>query len=128
MFSTQWVKSMKFKNEFEIIVEGDRFSDPKKLESIEKALATGNNNFYPLYLSFFNQDLLSAQGNQKAVKIFDIYANMSPLVSSFQTSDKGADGRPTKNVEDLANPSAAENDKLIQELQNLGYEVGDEIE
>lgn len=149
-FLRQWVKSMKFKNEFEIIVEGDRFSDPKKLERIENGLATGNNNFYPQYLSFFNQNLLSAQGNQKAVTLFNIYENMKPLVSAFQTSDKGEDGRPTKKTEDLANPASAENgankgrsidfsmfasrlkdddfDKLIQELQNLGYEVGDEVE
>jgi hypothetical protein len=101
-FMNSCVKNMGFKNEFEIMIEGDIFGDKDLLVSVEKALSTGNMNVYPQYLSFFNQDLCNALGNMTTINTFGIYELMKPLVSSFQQSGKDSEGNDKKNGRPLA--------------------------
>ena len=148
-FFRQWIKRMNLKNSFEIIVEGDRFRDDDKLASIEKGLTTGNKNLYPQYLSFFKQDLTTAKGNMETVDVFGIYGLMQSLVSSFQSKgEESTSGRPQKNPEDMKNDvdngsnigretfvknfasklTEEQIELLVNELQNMGIEVGEKIE
>lgn len=120
-FLNNCVKNMPFKNDFEIQIEGDIFSDKDLLTSIEKGLSTGNVNLYPQYLSFFNQDLCTADGNMQIVDEYKIYDRMRPTVSAFQqSSDNGEEkvnGRHAKPVEDLKSP--------VEDGSNIGRDNSD---
>lgn len=109
-FLNSCIKTMNFKNKFEIIVEGDIFNDKDLLASVEKGLASGNVSLYPQYLSFFSQDLSIADGNMQIVSLYNIYERMRPTVSAYQQSSDNNDenGRPQKKVEDLKSAESAE--------------------
>jgi len=107
----QVVKSMKFKNEFRIVIEGDRFGDTDVLASLDKDMASGHTYLMPRVLSFKKLDMTTALETAKAVEQLGIYDLMRPTISTFQMSNKDKEsenGRPTKNPEDLANPENAE--------------------
>lgn len=143
------VKNKKYKNDFTIIVEGDRFGDKDLLASLEKALASGNKNLYPQYLSFFNQDVNTAIGNMDLIDSYGIYDRLQPTLSAFQMSkkDEKPNGRPSKSPDDMTSEGSASSaesgsntseaklysfvenldeekiEELIEQLEDMGYEV-----
>lgn len=110
-FLNQRVKEMNLKNDFEVFVEGDVFSDRDKYEAITKALSQGQKDVLPEYLSFYGSYLDTAEGTMQLVDAFDYYNKLQPLVSSFQQKgiDTGdnANGRPSANENNIENDNTA---------------------
>lgn len=110
------VRSMKLKNKFDIIIEGNRFADADDLLEIGKDLASGHTYILPKFLSFKQLDVTSAKSTAQAIDKLGIYDMLKPTMSAFQMSQKGDVGAPKKDGEDLANAESAENgDNLDRE-------------
>lgn len=124
-FLNSVIKSLNLKNEFNVVIEGDRFSDVDKLVSTEKDLASGHTYLMPRFLSFKNLDVTTAKATAQTIEKLGLYDMMKPTMSAFQMSAKDVkdgdknNGRPQKNAEDLANAESAEQcGNLDREVDN----------
>lgn len=105
------LKTKGYKNEFFIVIEGDRFSDEEGIKQADKDLASGHMGILPKWLSYRNIDRSTYDATTKAVSLSGIYDYLRPTTSAFQQSASDStskNGRPSKNPEDMADGASAE--------------------
>jgi hypothetical protein len=101
-FVNMHLKIMNF-DSCSFVMSGNVFTDGERFKEVKQMIDSGNTNMYLEYLSFGNQDLVTAKSSMELVDAFGIYDMFRVPPTSFTTSsdEESNGGRPSLDQEDM---------------------------